>query len=49
MAVGVIPDNKLADELKEKGIAVDMIGDCGGPEKSLLEAIREGFDLGISF
>ena len=48
MAVGVIPDNKLALELKEKGIDVELIGDCAGPEKSLLEAIREGCDIGRS-
>ena len=48
MAVGVIPDNKLAEELREKGIDVALIGDCAGPEKSLLEAIREGCDIGRS-
>lgn len=49
MAVGVIPDNGLANELKEKGIDVELIGDCAGPERSVLEAIREGYDIGRSF
>lgn len=48
MSVGVIPDNRLAEALKEKGIDVETIGDCAGPEKSLLEAIREGCDIGRS-
>ncbi|MDR2434121.1 MAG: FAD-dependent oxidoreductase [Treponema sp.] len=46
LAVGVVPDNKLAGELRQKGIDVELIGDCAGPEKSALEAIREGAELG---
>ncbi|MDR2246148.1 MAG: FAD-dependent oxidoreductase [Treponema sp.] len=46
LAVGVVPDNKLAEELRQKGVEVELIGDCGGPEKSALEAIREGAELG---
>ena len=48
MAVGVVPDNALAEELKEKGVEPVVIGDCAGPEKSLLEAIREGCDAALS-
>jgi NADPH-dependent 2,4-dienoyl-CoA reductase/sulfur reductase-like enzyme len=46
LAVGVVPDNKLAEELRRKGIDVELIGDCAGPEKSVLEAIREGAEVG---
>jgi NADPH-dependent 2,4-dienoyl-CoA reductase/sulfur reductase-like enzyme len=46
LAVGVVPDNKLAEELRQKGVEVELIGDCGGPERSALEAIREGAEVG---
>jgi NADPH-dependent 2,4-dienoyl-CoA reductase/sulfur reductase-like enzyme len=46
LAVGVRPDNELAEDLRRKGIDVELIGDCAGPEKSALEAIREGAEVG---
>jgi 2-enoate reductase len=46
LAVGVVPDNKLAEELRQKGVEVELIGDCAGPERSALEAIREGAEVG---
>jgi 2-enoate reductase len=46
LAVGVVPDNKLAEDLRQRGVDVESIGDCAGPEKSALEAIREGAEVG---
>lgn len=46
LAVGVKPDAGLAEELRQRGVDVELIGDCGGPEKSALEAIREGAEVG---
>lgn len=47
LAIGSKPVNKLAEELKETGIRVEVIGDA---VKTGLanKAIREGFDLGRS-
>jgi 2,4-dienoyl-CoA reductase-like NADH-dependent reductase (Old Yellow Enzyme family)/NADPH-dependent 2,4-dienoyl-CoA reductase/sulfur reductase-like enzyme len=47
LAVGVVPDSGLAEELRQKGIEAEVIGDCAGPERSALEAIREGYEVGI--
>jgi 2-enoate reductase len=46
LAVGVVPDNALAEELRKRGVEAELIGDCAGPERSALEAIREGAELG---
>jgi 2,4-dienoyl-CoA reductase (NADPH2) len=46
LAVGVVPDSALAEDLRQRGVDVELIGDCAGPEKSVLEAIREGAELG---
>jgi 2,4-dienoyl-CoA reductase (NADPH2) len=46
LAVGVAPDNELAEALRQRGVDVELIGDCAGSEKSALEAIREGAEVG---
>ena len=44
LAVGMKPNNKLAEKLGRAGYKVYMIGDCVKPAK-ILEAIREGYRI----
>jgi 2,4-dienoyl-CoA reductase-like NADH-dependent reductase (Old Yellow Enzyme family)/thioredoxin reductase len=42
-----VPDDSLADELRERGLAVTQVGDCRVP-RSTAAAIREGFEAGLA-
>lgn len=46
-AVGAIPNDDMADELKRNFTNVHVIGDAAGPRK-IADAIREGHDTGRS-
>jgi 2,4-dienoyl-CoA reductase-like NADH-dependent reductase (Old Yellow Enzyme family)/thioredoxin reductase len=46
MAVGSRAENRLAKELEGLVPEVYVVGDAGGPRKAL-EAIREGFEIGL--
>lgn len=45
LAVGMRPNNKLAEELSKTGYKVYMIGDCVKPAR-ILEAVRDGYRVG---
>jgi len=47
LAVGVVPDNKLAGELAEAGFEVRVIGDAA-KAATVMEAVEQGFDIGRS-
>jgi 2,4-dienoyl-CoA reductase-like NADH-dependent reductase (Old Yellow Enzyme family)/thioredoxin reductase len=46
VAVGVLPERALADELEDRGLELHVIGDAFKPRKAL-EAIWEGFEIGL--
>ncbi len=46
-AVGADPNDDLYDELISAGFSVKKVGDCLQP-RSILEAVREGFEAGTS-
>ncbi|MBW1989520.1 MAG: FAD-dependent oxidoreductase [Deltaproteobacteria bacterium] len=46
LAVGAAPENLLARELQGVSVPVTVIGDARAP-RSLLEAIREGYEAGL--
>lgn len=45
LALGMQPENRLAEELRQRGISFHSIGDCAEPRDEL-EAIREGAEVG---
>jgi len=46
LAVGTVSDRALWDEFKTSDVPAFCIGDCVSPRRAI-EAIREGFDLGL--
>lgn len=46
LALGRDPERTLLEEIGEANIPVFAIGDCVSP-RNAMEAIREGFDLGL--
>ena len=47
LAVGLVPNRELSDELKEKFKDVYLIGDCAKPRK-IMNAIHEGYQVALS-
>jgi 2,4-dienoyl-CoA reductase-like NADH-dependent reductase (Old Yellow Enzyme family)/thioredoxin reductase len=47
LAVGYVPNQELADELKQKFREVHLIGDCVQPRK-ILNAIQEGYQVALN-